>query len=294
MDHIASTGKMYADDTKLLAKIDPNSPIPDSEVLQSDINKINEWTRVWLMELNSSKCKIMHIGKRNPNHKYYIFDPKTNKNIEMSTCITERDLGVIISSDLKCSAHVNSATCKANRMFGLLRKTFVSRDINISKSLYTTYIRPLIEFSVCVWNPYTSKDIVKLEKVQRRVSKIIFGLKNKSYPDRCASLNITSLAERRTRGALIQKFKFENKMDEIHWYTQPISVQVRNGQKIRYRREIVRMCNQRHNFFNNRIANSWNSLADEIKNSTSVNNFKNTSDKMDKTTATGRHLTRSV
>ena len=43
-------------------------------------------------------------------------------------------------------------------------------------------------------------------------------------------------------------------------------------------RELVKSCDQRHNFFNNRIASTCNDLPNEITVATSVNRFKNTLD----------------
>ena len=40
--------------------------------LQEDIGKIKEWCDKWSMCLNSSKCKVMHLGKNNPVRKYYV------------------------------------------------------------------------------------------------------------------------------------------------------------------------------------------------------------------------------
>jgi len=37
-----------------------------------DIGKIKEWCDKWSMCLNSSKCKVMHLGKNNPIRKYHV------------------------------------------------------------------------------------------------------------------------------------------------------------------------------------------------------------------------------
>jgi hypothetical protein len=95
------------------------------------------------------------------------------------------------------------------------------------------------------------------------------------FSKRCETLGLTSLKTRRKRGDLIQKFKFESGMETIDWQTKPICAPQRYGHRERLRREIVRCCNQRHEFFNNRIASHWNSLPDEIIMSKTINEFKN-------------------
>ena len=94
--------------------------------------------------------------------------------------------------------------------------TFKSRDANTCKNLYTSYIRPHLEFAVPVCNPYAKFDLEKLEKIQHKATKVLHNLKNLDYQSRCKELNLTTLEKNRTRGCLIQKFKIENKIDEKH------------------------------------------------------------------------------
>ena len=48
------------------------------------------------MQFNVDKCKVMHIGKHNP---------ESMANTELETVQEEKDLGMLISEDLKPSAH---------------------------------------------------------------------------------------------------------------------------------------------------------------------------------------------
>ena len=128
------------------------------------------------------------------------------------------------------------------------------------------------------------KDINGLEKVQRRATKLIHTLRWKPYDERCRNLGIQRLVDRRIRGDLIQLFKLHKKFDEINWHFKPIIVESRGGRRPQLRREIVRGCNQRHNFFYNRSANAWNQLPDHIINAKTINQFKN---QIDHLTATG-------
>ena len=90
----------------------------------------------------------------------------------------EKDLGIIISKDLKFTDQSNKAASKANRMLGLTKRTFKSRDASTWKNLYTSYMRPHLEFAVPVWNPYAKSDIEKLEKIQHKATKVSHTLKN--------------------------------------------------------------------------------------------------------------------
>ena len=59
-DRIKNQVKLYADDSKILAVI---KDWEDSTNLQKDLSSICEWSNDWLMQLNVSKCKVMHFGR---------------------------------------------------------------------------------------------------------------------------------------------------------------------------------------------------------------------------------------
>ena len=85
-------------------------------------------------------------------------------------------------------------------MLGMLKRTFATRNKDIWKKLYTTYVRPHLEFAVSAWNPYLKKDIETLEKVQRRATRISPAIKNLTYENRLEALKLTTLKKRRIRG----------------------------------------------------------------------------------------------
>ena len=114
----------------------------------------------------------MHFGKKNPNLSYTMKNYNSENLIAIEKTLSERDLGVQVSSDLKYNDQISKATSKANSMLGQLKRTFVTRDKIIWKKLYTTYVRPHLEFAIAAWNPYLKKDINLIEKVQRRDTKV--------------------------------------------------------------------------------------------------------------------------
>ena len=98
-----------------------------------------------------------------------------------------------------------------------------------------------------------------------------------------------SLETRRLRGDLIQFFKYVNGLDQINWYNRVIFKsdsanglrQSARGHEFTIERQLVKNCNQRHNFFTNRVSCVWNRLPKEALNSNSLNVFKNNLDKID-------------
>ena len=135
-------------------------------------------------------------------------------------------------------------------------------------------MRPHLEFAISVWNPFLKRDINILEKVQRRATRMPKLLKGVQYEERLNQLKMTTLKTRRLRGDLIQMYKIKKKIDEIMWHRNPTWSSARHTKRSQMRREIVTACQQRFNFFLNRIANEWNALPDEIVEAESVESFK--------------------
>ena len=65
--------RKFADDTKLGKKMATQQ---DSTELQESLNKVLEWAATWGMEFNVSKCKVMHLGTRNPKFEYQMAGQK--------------------------------------------------------------------------------------------------------------------------------------------------------------------------------------------------------------------------
>ena len=62
--------------------------------------------------------------------------------------VSEKVQGVIVRADLKWGDHIITAASKANRVIGMLKKTFVSRDSEIWKILYVSLVRPHLKYAV--------------------------------------------------------------------------------------------------------------------------------------------------
>ena len=74
-------------------------------------------------------------------------------------------------------------------------------------TLYKSLVRPHLDYCIQAWRPYLKKDIETLERVQRRVTRMVEGLKNLSYEDRLRKMNLTTLETRRTRADMIEVYK---------------------------------------------------------------------------------------
>ena len=147
-------------------------------------------------------------------------------------------------------------------------------------SLYNSYVRPHLEYCVQAWRPHFIHDINMLEAVQRRATKMIPELRNKSYSERPKALNMFSFEYRLLRGDLIEVFKIFKGIDKVDY-----SNMFKFGDNIRNRGHFLKLDKPRCNidirkyFFSNRVVDEWNSLPVAVIGSTTVDSFKSSLDK---------------
>ena len=76
--------------------------------------------------------------------------------------------------------------------------------------LYKSLVRSHLEYGVSVWSPHHEYLIEKLEKVQKRATKLIISIKHLKYEERLRYLKLPKLKFRRVRGDMIEVYKFYN------------------------------------------------------------------------------------
>lgn len=264
---------LFADDTKFFG--DPNSQYQE---IQKGLNDIFDWTKDWLLTLNAGKCTVLHIGKKNPQKRYYL------GNQQLTPVESQRDLGITITTDLKWETHIVTIVKRANSMLYLIRKSFMTLTPKTFVKLYKTYIRPLLEFAYVIWDPYFKKDITLLENVQRRATKLVKSLRNMTYERRLKELNLTTLESRRSRGRLIETYKILTGYYDVPDLQDLFQLSTNK----RLRGHSLKLCRMRakknplQNFLPNRVVTDWNKLPMRLINAPSVNSFKNGLDKLQK------------
>ena len=250
----------FADDTKGMKTIESEE---DRKILQETLDGLFEWAEKWGMKFNLDKCKIMHIGRNNPGHKYYM------GGMELSEVEEERDVGVVIHKTLKPSAQCAKAANTAMAVLRQVCQNFHFRDRHVFLNLYKQYVRPHLEFSTPAWSPWLKGDIEKLEAVQKKVVKMVAGLDGETYEDRCKELNLDSLEKRRTDQDLKQTFKILQGIDKLDhnklFKFRQGNVQTRSAKDPLYLSGQRSRLDVRSNVFSQRVVNDWNSISYESK-----------------------------
>ena len=124
----------FADHIKIFGKIQSSA---QQQQLQSDLNTLLQCSKDWQMLFNIEKCKVMNFSHHNQEMDY------TLDNRVLQKVHEERDLGVMISVDLKASSlQCVKAYSTANRILGVINRSIVYKSRNILLNLYKSLVRP--------------------------------------------------------------------------------------------------------------------------------------------------------
>ena len=172
-NNLNSEVRLFADDCVVYRQIQNDL---DHTLLQDDLITLEKWQNDWQMSFNVKKCFIMRITYvRNPK----IFDYK------LGECILEETnshpyLGVNITNNLSWSTHISNITSSANRSLGFIKRYLYSCSKPIKQTAYMALVRPLLEYSNSVWDPYQKELINKIENIQKKAARFTTNTYNKT------------------------------------------------------------------------------------------------------------------
>jgi hypothetical protein len=275
IDESVSSGVFkFADDTKLLKRIysNPISSAMAVSEMQTDLTELSQsWSSTWQMSFNVSKFACVHVGRSNPQHEYVV-DGYIIPSVDF-----QKDLGVMITPSMNHSHHCKTVSTDCHRIISWIRRTFVNWNAEIILGLHKALIRPRLEYAVCAWCPFLVRDINLMERVQRRVTRMVPGLENIEYEDRLRHLGLQTLKTRRLRCDLILTFKIvkgivDFPMDRIFQYARDAGTR---GHSLRISAiNPVPHRNFRQYSFSERVIRPWNNLSEQVVQAGTVPAFK--------------------
>ena len=190
--------KLFADDTKLYRLVRQAS---DVQLLQRDLDRAFSWSDEWCLPFNEANCSSLHVGRSYAKQAYSMQDTV------LEQVSTERDLGVVVDSELKFREQAASAVSKSAQILAVIQQSFQLIDKTTLPLLFKTLVRPHLEYGNLVWGPFNWADQKSVERVQRRTTRLVKKARAKPYSERLSLLGLPSLYCRRRRGDIIAMFQ---------------------------------------------------------------------------------------
>ena len=202
-----------------------------------------------------------------PGHP--IFDYQLH-GITLQTTKNAKYLGLNISDDLTWSRHINQTAAKGNNTLKFIKRNIQTHNSKIKETAYKTYVRPLLEYSSSVWDPWQKKYIKSLEMVQHRAVRYIFNDygTTSSVTAMLNKLSLPTLENRQKISSLVMFYKINTGLVRISLppYTTP---SLRN----RFTIPFSRINAHKYSFFP-RTARLWNNLPSDLVSSPDLESFR--------------------
>ncbi|KFV95958.1 hypothetical protein N326_09812, partial [Eurypyga helias] len=232
-----------------------------------DLGRLERWACANSMKFNKAKCRVLHRGRDNPQHKYRL----DGEWVEGSP--KEKGLGLFVDEKLNMSQQCALAAQKANCILGCIKRNVTIRSMEVILPLCSALLRPHLEYCVQLWDPQRKKDMDLLEQIQMKALTMIRVLEHLSCEDRMRELGLFSLekvAGRPYSSLPLPEGSYKEASGRL--FTRVCSGRTRgNSFKLKEGRFTL---DRRNKFFPERVMKHWNKLPREVVDAPPLEVFK--------------------
>ena len=274
VNDIGSNIRLFADDTSLFIIVD--NPVTAAECLNSDLNKLSRWAATWLVTFNPSKTEALLFSRKlnKPQHS-----PLFMQNHQISEVESHKHLGLYFSNDCTWHKHINYIKEKAWFRINIMRKLKFKLDRKSLEIIYTTFIRPILEYGDVIWDNCTQYEKQELNKIQTEAARIATGTtKLVSLTALYKEICWETLEQRRHNHKLTLFYKMLNNITPLYLSSLvPQSISNISRYNLRNSNDLQTINARSNQYFSSFLPSSvraWNNLSPEERQHESINSFK--------------------
>jgi len=136
---------LYADDIKIYSEVRTRE---DCMILQRGLEAIDMWCVDNGMSIVPSKCALLRVGSGSIQYDY-----RVGGGLIGETEVV-RDLGILISSDLKYIAHIDHVLKTTASLIYMIFRCFSISRPDVYLHLYRSLVIPKLMYCSAVWRPH--------------------------------------------------------------------------------------------------------------------------------------------
>ena len=274
VNRINSNTRLFADDTILYKVL--NQPISAGIELNTDLTNITNWASEWLVNFQPLKTKSLIISRKRNKTDHPIL---TMNQTQIDEVKQHKHLGIVLSDDLTWTNHIESISSKAWKRIGLLRRYKYLLDRASLQKMYTSFIRPLLEYGDIIWDNSSAANKRALENIQVEALRITTGgTKVCSIQKLYDDSKWETLQTRRNHHKLCQLYKMTNGLTPSYLHQLlPTRVYQSSRYPLRNSSDFSISTSSTATYSNSFLPETlraWNALGQDIRDAPSLGSFK--------------------
>ena len=204
VDNVNSTMKLFADDTSF--SLGMENADTRTTTLNTDLKKIDDWAKLWKVQFNESKTKLINTKRGNSIVHNLTFG---NHIIEEANC--HKHLGITIQGNCKWDNHIENIVRKTSVLINCLRSFKHKLNRKTLETMYKSFILPIFDYADILWDNCTVNQSTLLENMHLDALRTITGtVHGTSHAKLLNESGFCSLKERRKRHKLLYYFRIVN------------------------------------------------------------------------------------
>lgn len=272
--NIGANIRLFADDTSLFLVVE--NPDVAARTLNYDLNTISNWAKKWLVTFNPNKTEsILFSKKKSP----IIHPPIYMSGQPIVEVQRHKHLGLFFSHDLRWNQHIDYIKSKAWTRLNIMRRLKFRLHRDSLAIIYTTFIRPILEYGNVLFDSCTNQERDELEKINQEAARIVTGTtKLVSIQKLMQETCWETLESRRQKHKLVLFYKMTKGLtpDYLASLVPPTvgssnRYSLRNAQNYQVPRSRTASY---YNSFLPSVVRAFNDLPDGIKHADTVDSFK--------------------